>query len=226
MKDFSSGFSTTVFQEVQPLLKLIFDHPFIAELAKGTLSRERFCFYMQQDSFYLIHFARALALTSSRTTDEKQMELLMTAARNALLDERSLHEHYFTEYGVSEEIKRTPACMGYTSFLLASASLGTLGEALAALLSCFWVYREVGRQLAREAAPANPYAKWIALYSDKDFSDATDRFVTLTDAVAAEAAELELKSMKDHFMIASHFEYYFWDDVYRMKTMEYTETVK
>ena len=224
MSDLSAGFTMTVFQEVQPVLKLIIDHPFNAELAQGTLSSDRFCFYMQQDSLYLVHFARALAFTAGRTAGERRMEVLLAAAQNVLLAERSLHEHYFTEYGVSEDIKRNQACVGYTSFLLASASLGTMGEALAALLPCFWIYREVGKHVARRAVSSNPYAKWIAIYSDKDFSDVVDHFVELTDTVAGEAAELELKSMKDHFMTASHFEYYFWDDAYRMKTMDCTES--
>ena len=224
MSDSLPRFSTTVFQEVQPVLRLIFDHPFNAELAKGTLSRDRFCFYMQQDSLYLVHFARALALTASRTTRERRIELLLTAAQNALLAERSLHEHYFTEYGVSLDMKENTTCLGYTSFLLTSASLGTLGEALAALLPCFWIYREVGNHVARGAASPNPYAKWIAMYSDKDFSDAVDRFIELTDSVAAEVSEPERNSMKDRFMTASHFEYYFWDDAYRMKAMDCTRS--
>ncbi|MDR1649149.1 MAG: hypothetical protein LBR71_02715, partial [Synergistaceae bacterium] len=84
-------FSSRVFQEVRPLLERIFDHPFNAELARGVLSRERFCVYMQQDSFYLVQFSRALAIAAGRASREKDTETLLIASQNALLAERGLH---------------------------------------------------------------------------------------------------------------------------------------
>ncbi|MDR3230799.1 MAG: thiaminase II [Synergistaceae bacterium] len=221
-KTSKQAFSVQVFQAVQPILARILEHPFNRELANGTLSRERFCFYMQQDSLYLIHFARALAFAGSRALQEKRIEALLTASQNALVAERSLHEHYFAEFGVRCDMEENPACTGYTSFLLATVSLGSLGEALAALLPCFWIYREVGNHVARNATSPNPYAKWIKTYSDNDFSDGVDRFIDLLNAVADEAAEQELLCMKKSFMVASNFEYYFWDDAYHMKHMDCT----
>jgi thiaminase/transcriptional activator TenA len=210
-----TAFSDRVFREVRPLLNRIFEHPFNTELASGVLSRERFCVYMQQDSLYLVQFSRALAVAAGRASREKDIETLLNASQNALLAERSLHEHYFAEYGVSREARENPACLGYTSFVLASAALESLGEALAALLPCFWIYREVGTHIARSAASPNPYAKWIETYSDEAFSAGVDRFTELTDAVAAEASDRERLRMEERFMTASHFEYYFWDDAYQ-----------
>jgi thiaminase/transcriptional activator TenA len=175
---------------------------------------------MQQDSLYLLHFSRALAVTCGGTSDEKHVEALLTAAQNALLAERALHEHYFAEYGVSRAKKESPACLGYTSFLLATASLGSFGESVWALLPCFWIYREVGNSIAREAASPNPYARWIETYSDVEFSAKVDAFVNLADALAAQASERELGSMKEKFMTASYYEYHFWDDAYHMRAFE------
>jgi thiaminase/transcriptional activator TenA len=216
----NSSFSSHVFQRVRPLLESIFEHPFNAELARGVLSRERFCVYMQQDSLYLVQFSRALAIAAGRASREKDIETLLNASQNALLAERGLHEHYFAEYGVNRETRENPACLGYTSFVLAVAALESLGEALAALLPCFWIYREVGNQIARGAASPNPYAKWIETYSDEAFSAGVDRFTELTDSVAAEASERERLRMEDRFMTASRFEYCFWDDAYHMRTFD------
>jgi thiaminase/transcriptional activator TenA len=208
-------FSARVFERVQPLLARILSHPFNDELARGVLSKERFCAYMQQDSLYLLHFSRALAVTAGRTADEKEIETLLTASRNALLAERSLHEHYFAEYGAARAASENPACLGYTSFVLATAALGSLGEALAALLPCFWIYREAGNHIARKAVSPNPYARWIETYSDAAFSEGVDRFVELTDAAAARTSPADRAQMETRFMAASRFEYLFWDDVYR-----------
>lgn len=214
----SKSFTAQVFHEVQPILNRIFEHPFNAELARGSLSGERFCGYMQQDSLYLIHFSRALAVAAGRSDRPERSEILIAASHDALKVERGLHEFYFREYGVQGEAAPNPACLGYTSFMLATATLGSFGEATAALLPCFWIYREVGRHVAAKAASPNPYAKWIETYSDVEFSDATDRFAALVDAAAAETGDADRQAMKDRFMIASMYEYYFWDDAYNMKT--------
>lgn len=216
----NSNFSTRVFEEIRPLLTRIFEHPFNAELAQGTLSRERFCGYMQQDSLYLVHFSRALAIAAGRSNEPARNEILIASSQNALRVERALHEHYFMEYGIPDRAEINPACLGYTSFILATAALGSLGEAVAALLPCFWIYREVGNRIKATAASPNPYEKWIATYSDAEFSVRVDRFIELVDALAAEAGEAERLRMKDRFMTASYFEYYFWDNAYRMKAFK------
>ena len=215
-------FSAGVFQEVQPILTRVYEHPFNVELARGTLSKERFCVYMQQDSLYLVQFSRALAVAGGRALREKHIETLLVSAQNALLAERSLHEHYFAEYGVSRGAKENPTCLSYTSFLLATATLGNLGEALAALRPCFWIYREVGRHISRVAASPNPYSRWIETYSDEAFSIGVDHFIELVDVVAAQGTEQMRLRMREFFMTASHLEYYFWDDAYYMRVLDCT----
>ncbi len=46
-------------------------HPFNVELAQGTLDKERFVFYMEQDAYYLVGFSRALAFIAARTDSSK-----------------------------------------------------------------------------------------------------------------------------------------------------------
>ena len=211
------GFSQIVFSETEALLESIARHPFNTELADGTLSRDRFRVYMQQDSLYLVHFSRALAVTCGGTSDAKLVGALLDAAQNALLAERALHGHYFAEYGVTQAERENPACLGYSSFLLATAYAGNFGESAAALLPCFWIYREIGDRIAREAAHPNPYAKWIETYSDEAFSAKVNRFTELTDAAAEEASERQRASMREKFLAAARFEYLFWDDAYHMR---------
>ncbi|MGH6943110.1 MAG: thiaminase II, partial [Geminicoccaceae bacterium] len=60
------SFSKHAWQRVAPVYGSILALPFNYELAAGTLSRERFVFYMLQDAQYLTYFARALAVTAAR----------------------------------------------------------------------------------------------------------------------------------------------------------------
>ncbi|MFZ1430828.1 MAG: thiaminase II, partial [Geminicoccaceae bacterium] len=50
-----------MWSEIEPLYASILALPFNQELAAGSLSVERFTFYMMQDAHYLGAFARALA---------------------------------------------------------------------------------------------------------------------------------------------------------------------
>ena len=61
----------------------------------------------------------------------------------------------------------SPDCLGYTSFLLATAYHEPWEVLLAALLPCFWLYWDVGKAIAREAGADNPYRAWIDTYADE-----------------------------------------------------------
>ncbi|HEY5190642.1 MAG TPA: hypothetical protein VII77_01550, partial [Candidatus Deferrimicrobium sp.] len=49
-------------EKTDPLWETIFHHPFVKGIGDGTLSRDRFEFYLKQDYVYLIDFSRVFAL--------------------------------------------------------------------------------------------------------------------------------------------------------------------
>ena len=89
------SFSKTVWAEITPIYKSIIEHPFNQELAQGTLAKEKFQFYMKQDSLYLVDFARALALAASKAQNPDDLVLLLDFSKGAIVAERGLHEFYF-----------------------------------------------------------------------------------------------------------------------------------
>lgn len=211
-------FSEKQFAAAQPLLASLYSHPFVVSLSNGTLPKDKFIYYMQQDSLYLIDYGRALALVAARSTNEKDIALGLDFAAGALIAERELHEHYFDLFEVKPVDQRMPACFAYTSHLLQCASLGSLGEAMAALLPCFWIYNEVGKVLLRENTPNNPYDKWIMTYACEEFAEATQKAADYTDRLASECSGLSLQRMEDAFVASCRMEYYFWDDAYSTTT--------
>ena len=44
----------------RPTYLKIIEHPFVEELARGTLAADKFLFYLRQDSLYLAHYSRVL----------------------------------------------------------------------------------------------------------------------------------------------------------------------
>ena len=84
----SMNFSERAWEEIKPIYAAILTHPFIRELAAGTLHKERFQFYMVQDALYLTEFSRALSLVAASAPDPDTMMQFDEYARTALTVER------------------------------------------------------------------------------------------------------------------------------------------
>ncbi|STR54113.1 thiaminase II [Klebsiella oxytoca] len=73
-------------------------HPFLRQLADGTLPEPAFRRYLTQDYLFLIHFARSYALLVSKLRTLAEMRVA-AASMNAILDELPLHVGYCTGWG-------------------------------------------------------------------------------------------------------------------------------
>ncbi|WHZ36585.1 thiaminase II [Sagittula sp. MA-2] len=202
------------------LRQQIHDMPFNTEMATGHLRRDVFQGYIVQDALYLEGFARALSLAAAKAPDSAAVAQLAGSAAGAIAVERELHTHYMDRFGVSEamlaRMAPSAACDHYVSFLLRTAALGPFAEAVAALLPCFWIYRDVGRDIATRSAPDNPYAAWIDTYSGEAFDESVARMMALTDRLGAEADGPARARMSEAFERACWHEWRFWDSAYRM----------
>ena len=213
-------FSASAWQNNLPLYEKILAMPFNAELAAGSLSLDRFRHYIIQDAHYLEGFARALALASAKADNADHIVQFAEAAKTAIIVERALHADYFRQFGISAAdfaaAQPTPVCDHYVSCLLRIAALEPFPVVLAALLPCFWIYLEVGKNIHARAAKSNPYQAWIDTYAGEEFGAAVRAVITTTDEVAARASEETLKSMHTAFTRATQLEWMFWDSAYRL----------
>jgi thiaminase/transcriptional activator TenA len=213
-------FTDELWRETLPVFAEILAHPFIAGLTDGSLSRERFVFYMQQDALYLQDFSRALAITGARLPDPAAARSFLGFAQGAATVESLLHETYFQQFGVEPAAAKAPACFAYTHYLLASAATAPHAEAAAALLPCFWIYREVGKEIVRRAqggVAANPYARWIETYAGVEFDASVSRAIDIVEALAAETPEPGRQAMRDAYEHSARLEWMFWDSAYRLE---------
>ncbi len=203
---------------IQPIYQSILDHPFNVELAEGTLDLKKFQFYLKQDALYLVDFSKALALAGTKTTNESDLDLFLKFAEGALIAERSLHEYYFEQFQIEHETEESPACFTYTRFLIATASQGSLSEAMGALLPCFWIYREVGSHIHKHSKSNNPFQKWINTYSGEEFHQVVEDAINVTDRIAETVGPHQVDVMEQAFIKSTRLEWMFWDSAYRMET--------
>jgi thiaminase (transcriptional activator TenA) len=215
------SFSQEAWQRIAPLYGEILNLPFNRELAAGTLSRERFTFYMLQDAHYLTYFARALAVTAARAPDNDALIQFAGSAREAVVVERALHEGFFKEYGISAAeaaaAEPSPTCAHYTHYLLGVAYNAPYEVSVAALLPCFWIYGEVGKHLLATAAASNPYQAWIDTYADEAFAEGVRSVIAIGDQMATAASPTIRDQMFRAFVRAAQLEWMFWDSAWRLE---------
>ena len=196
------------------------EHPFVRGIADGTLAPDRFRFYVRQDYLFLIEYGRLLALACARAPRLELMERLAELTRSTLTTEMELHRGYAAEWGISrEELEAErpgPATRAYTNFLLRTAALGDFAELIAALLPCVWGYSELGQRLASGSRPTDQrHARWIEMYSGKDFAELARWCRELCDELADGAGETTRGRMREAFLASSRHELDFWEQAWR-----------
>ena len=196
----------------------ILRHPFITGLTDGTLPHDKFRYFVIQDSHYLRAYSRSLALAAARATDEDAVSMFARHAAEAIDVERELHTSLLGALGLtSADVDATgsgPTTTAYMSYLTAVCATGTYAEAVAAVLPCYWIYRDVGRELLKLGSPDPVYAEWIATYGSPEFDAVVESVLAVTDALGAEVGPGERDRCHRHFSTTTRYEWMFWDAAY------------
>ncbi|MBI2360310.1 MAG: thiaminase II [Deltaproteobacteria bacterium] len=216
----TTPFSSQLRRQAESIWRAIYAHPFLRELQAGTLSVERFTYFILQDYLYLLDFAQVLSLGGAKSPDLQTLEIFDRHALTAVEVERSFHASYGRSLGFSQKqldaAPKGPITEAYTRHLQAVARGGSLGEIVAALLPCYWIYGVVGKKLHRRR-PRRPkiYREWIETYASEGFWNLVREQIRLMDRLGAGANSSEKKSMRSHFLLSSRYEYSFWEQAYR-----------
>ncbi|QGA53285.1 thiaminase II [Sulfolobus sp. E5-1-F] len=208
--------SAKLWNSIQDIYSSILKHPFILELVEGTLNRDKFQYYIIQDYMYLREFSKALALLSAKAEDEEQALLFATHIQDAIKVEQALHKFYITEFNLDvKDYEMSPTNLAYTSYLLAVAYSRPFHEAISAVLPCYWIYMEVGKELLKKGSKDKYYQKWIETYGGEEYEKGVRAVLGIVNNL--KVSEEEFNKMKIHFRTASIYEYMFWDSAYRLE---------
>ena len=185
-------FSHDAWNKNARIYEIIRTMPFNAALAAGTLSEARFKHYIVQDAHYLIGFGRALALAGARPRAPDRIVQFAKSAEGAIVVERALHGSFSSSTASARRHLRRRRSHRHVitmfPYLLATAYAEPYEVLLGALLPCFWIYAEVGRDIHDRAAAANPYQAWIDTYSGEEFHNAVSAMIAATDEAAETAS--------------------------------------
>ena len=197
----------------------IFRHPFVAEVFRGSLPLSKFRFYVVQDYNYLVAMMRCYSLVAARADPEVSAEALRIAYADATV-EMDAYRALLGELGLRVEdvvgVEPAPTNLSYTSYLLATCSLGTPLECLVATLPCFWTYLEIAERWEGELSrnPVPIYRRWGETYLSREYRDLVTKLRNLVDRLWDGR---DYWRYLKHFTRASRYEYMFWDMAYRME---------
>ncbi len=214
-----SGFTAELWNAIAKIHARTLEHPFLKGLGDGTLARARFRFYLLQDAKYLRAYSQALNVLASKAPREEWAITLSTHAVDALRAERQLHESILRSYGVTDAEMRAavvaPSNLAYTNHLLAVVGQRPFGEGLAAMLPCYWIYWEVGKELKKRGSTDANYRRWIEQYSDPAYGKSVEQVLEMMNQQARDMTASSRARAAELFTLSARYEYMFWDMAWR-----------
>lgn len=194
---------------------------FIVGLGDGTLTKEYFDFYLQQDSLYLTQYSKALARLSAAAPSPRAQVAWARGAAECIEVEAALHRDWLQNSAEEQKairaVEEVPSAItsAYTDFLIAATHVQPYVVGVAAVLPCYWLYAEVGLHLASLNRDGHPYAAWLEAYAGQDFLESTKEAIAETERALAAADDAERHAALRAYLTAAWHEVAFFDQAFR-----------
>ena len=203
-----------------PIWRRSADNPMVRAIGDGSLPRETFRYYFEQNILYLRDYSRAIALVAAQAPDEDAADILSRFLRGE--SERELPKnHSFLERLGGDPDSLSPYDMnaanyGYTRHLLSVASMGDCADGLAAVLPCPCGYTEFAKSMICDVPDDPIYAEWISFFGEGEDDGILDDMKGLLDRLVDVADEERMRRLDWIFQVSSRYEVMFWDAAYNM----------
>ena len=213
-------------QESTSIWAALHAHPFITELAEGSLPLDKFRFFLEQDILYLEEYARCLAMGAAKSRNEAELQYFASDLTKVIEAEipnnRALLDQVI-ELGADDRggsLGKAPANVAYTSYMHSLAMRGGPLEILASLLPCSWSYAEIALALKDRTELTHPvYGGWIAYFSEPEYLEVVAGMRRDFDTLVAEEAtnETRRREVAEIFATSSRLERSFWEMAYTLE---------
>ena len=195
-------------------------HRFVQGLGDGTLPRQAFLHYLQQDYIFLIHFSRAWALAVTKADTVEEMRLAAGTVNGLINEEIALHIDICAKAGIDETVlfatEERQENLAYTRYVLDAGHSGDLLDLLAALAPCVMGYGEIGRALATSNT-SDAYGEWINTYASESYQSVCKNAGALIDGAVVRrlgddpTTSPRWSALQARFDMATRLEVSFWD---------------
>jgi thiaminase/transcriptional activator TenA len=210
-------YTETLWNGIEDIMADIFNHPFCTSLADGTLPKVCFKHYISQDILYIEKDAKAFAIISEKSRNSRESSFFRNMAKDGLETERILHKELLPLFQGSRPGQMSKICREYSSFLVHTALKEDYSTGVAALLPCFWVYRETGLHISNKSVKNNPYQKWLDTYLAPVYGNYVKQYLEITEDVMNNATKSVKEKMIKAFKKSTIYENRFFSEAYNIE---------
>lgn len=191
-------------------------HPWMDAIHDGSLSMERFSFFLAQDMPYQTDFLNALTLAATRADDPDEWLWL----RGFIANEAAFEEGLLREMGVPFSYDRwaaLPAREGYMNHLTRVALEGNLGNIGAALLPCAAGFTGAMSEPVDTSRHHPLFRKWLAFYERPEQPEFSNRLVGVFERAMAGATDAEREFARMVFVRSLQHQIEVFDAAWRLE---------
>ena len=198
------------------------EHPFVTELAAGTLPPEKFRFYLEQNLMYLPEYSRAIALGAACSRDDAELRAFTADLQNIVGTEIPENERLLAEIAALGAGDRggtaamAPANLAYTSFLIAAAFKGGPLDVMTAIMPCAWSYGEIAARLGADSTDHPVYGAWLGFFAGEEYAALVERMKDELDALARREGA-DRARLSETFKTGARLELGFWEMAYGLE---------
>lgn len=211
------------------------EHPFLALLATNQLPFDDFLFYLKQDFYYLVNYARMHGVAISVAPNCEQIEAQSQIVTSIMTEIERHKTKLLTVYNIDynsvdldEELQPAPACMAYCDYLLKAGKMEDFLGIKTALAPCLHGYAEAGAygQKIRDKfdgslgvlatqEQSDIYTSWLEDYSSEWYLEAHQNGINALDLLLEDnqLSEERLLELCQMFRDVTDLEVGFWDEV-------------
>ena len=196
------------------------EHPFVKGLGDGSLSLDKFQYYLKQDYIFLFDYCKVLAIAASKSDSERMMSKWVTLLDETLNSEMNLHRSFCKDFDISEEelddTEAVSSTSDYTNFLLKNAENNSIEAIAISLLPCQWGYGEIGKELSQNSSlnPDSFHYKWIESYNSQEYQEVTDWLRLFVDSIGKNIDKDNIEIFSELFKRGIEFEIDFWESAW------------
>lgn len=213
--------SRRLYESVQDIWPCYLEHPFVREMAEGTLPPDKFRYYMLQDYAYLRDYTKIFAACISKAEDFNVIRFLSENIMAVLDETERVHIPYMKRLGITDEeiAAVVPHIINssYSHYMICEAQSGTVLSGLVALLNCSWAYAYIGENMVKRFPDAtlHPcYGQWFSGYVCDDYLRTNQLLIQMVDSLSEEISPQETARLCRIFRTCSQHELQFWDMAY------------
>ena len=219
--------SERIYARVKDIWPQYLCHPFVTQMADGTLPPEKFRYYMLQDYLYLKDYVKIFAAIIQKADDFELIRFLSGELENTIGETFRTHLPYMRRLGITEEeIRRARPHIdssAYSHYMLCEAQAGDVLTGLVTLLNCSWSYAYIAEETVRrfpEALRGERYGSWFAGYVSEEYRKTNQALIDRIDTLGRDIDEAMVQRLCEIFEKCCLFDLRFWDMVYTMGATE------